>query len=221
MKIEFSDRGVIVQHDGPNGDVVVKAVDPNDLSRAFAGEVLMDTGWMGQRIHRFSQVGGITRLLIEDPPQRRTLKYEGNRPIVNVPTPRCLFNFSLRNGQLESSRMCVCSEIVPPDMEWIPADMTPVAKFPFPNVFADTRICWGRLVIPVLTTQTIGVLVNLFWDSKFNHDLAQYGLPQTWRGEYPPQGVELFRRLVREPEFPMDLLVRMGTLSSWWRGDCR
>ncbi len=221
MKIDMSETGIIVQHDGDNGDVVVKAVDPQDLSRAFAGEVIMDTGWLGPRIHRFAQLGGITRLLIEDPPQRRTLRYEGQRPIENVPTPRCLFNFGLRNNQLESSRMCVCTERVPPGMAWIPTDMTPVARFPFPNVFRDTRICWGHLGIPVLTAQTISVLINLFWESKFNHDLAGEGVPPTWRGDPPPRGAELFRRLAREPEFPRDLLIRLGPLSSWWRGEQR
>jgi hypothetical protein len=106
-------------------------------------------------------------------------------------------------------------------MAWIPTDLTPVARFPFPNVFRDTRICWGRLIIPVLTIQTINVLVNLFFDSKFNHDLAGEGLPSTWRGDYPPTGAELFRRLAREPDFPLDLLMPMGSLGEWWRGEPR
>jgi hypothetical protein len=218
MTLEITDSGILVQQDGPNGDTIVKAVDPTDLRRALAGEIIMDTGWLGPRIHRFTQVGGITRVLVEDPPQRRTVKYEGDQPIEHVPTPRCLFSFSLRNHQLESSRLCVVAERVPPGMEWIPRDQTPVARFPFPNVFRDSRICWGRIVLPVLTLPTIGVLVNLFWDSQFNHDLAHEGLPENWRGESPPEGMELFRRLAREPEFPLDLLVPLGTLASWWRG---
>ena len=218
MKLQLSETGIIVQYDGDNGDVVIKAVDPQDLSRAFAGDVIMDTGWMAPRVRRFSQTGGVVRVLIEDPPQRRTLKFEEVRPIENVPTPRCLWNFGLRNNQLESSRVCVCAERVPPGMEWIPTDATPIARFPFPNAWRDSRICWGRLVIPVLTLQTVNVLINLFWNSKFNHDLEGQGLPERWRGDMPPRGADFFRRLSREPEFPLDLLVPAGTLGSWWRG---
>jgi E2/UBC family protein D len=219
LKIDMSEQGITVQHEGPNGDVVVKAVDAQDLSRAFAGEVIMDTGWLGPRIHRFSQMGGVTRLLVEEPPKRRTIKYEGGTPVKNVPTPRALFNFSLRNGQLEGSRMCVSMETVPPGMEWIPTDNSPIARWPMMNVFDDTRICWGRLVIPVLSIQTISVLINLFFDSKFNHDLAHVGAARSWRGDPPPTGIELLRRLAREETFPMDLLCPMGNLGSWWRGE--
>ncbi len=219
MKVELSEKGIIVEHSGDNGDVVVNVVDPQELSRAFAGEVLMDTGWLGPRVHRFAQVGGVVRLLVEDPSTRRTLKYEGDQPIENVPTPRCLFSFGLRNNQLETARVCVCAERVPPGMEWIPTDQTPLAKFPFPNVFRDTRICWGLVTIPVLTLQTVNGLINLFWESRFNQDLAGEGLPPTWRGTYPPHGAELFRQLAREPEFPLDLLLPAGTLGPWWRGE--
>jgi hypothetical protein len=182
------------------------------------GVLLADTGWLGPRIHRFAQMGGVTRLLLEDPPQRRTLRY-GRETVANVPTPRCLFNFSLQRGLLIGARMVVATENVPPGMGWIPTDQSPLAKVVFPNVFQDSRICWGHLTIPVLEIPTIGVLVNMFWNSQFNHDLERYGLPPTWRGNPTPVGVPLLRALAAEPTFPMDLLVRYGNLGSWWRGD--
>ena len=79
LKIDVQDTGVTVQHDGPNGDVIVKAVDPQELARAFAGEVVMDTGWLGARIHRYSQSGGITRVLVESPPAKVTIKFDDER----------------------------------------------------------------------------------------------------------------------------------------------
>jgi hypothetical protein len=218
LTLEISDRGCIVQHAGANGDLVVKAVDVGDLARAFAGDVIMDTGWLGPRVHRYAQMGGVTRLLIEDPPQRRAIRYE-RTTVENVPTPRCLFHVSLQNGQVQGVRMVVCAEHVPPGMGWIPTDASPVAKVPFPNVFQDTRICWGHAVIPVVTIPTIAGLVNLFWGAPFNHDLERYGLPPTWRGHATPVGTELLNRLAAEPIFPADLLVRIGTLGNWWRGD--
>jgi len=218
LKITVSEHGCLVEQEGQNGDVILKAVDATDLARAFAGDSILDTGWLGPRIHRFAQVGGVTRLLVEAPPTRRTIRYE-RATVENVPTPRMLFNFGLRNGQLQSARVVVCAEPVPPQMEWIPTDTTPVARVPFPNVFHDTRVCWGRAAIPVLTIETVGVLVNLFFAAPFNHDLETDGLPSLWRGSAPPRGVDLLRRLAAEPRFPMDLLVRCGTLGSWWQGD--
>jgi len=38
LRIDVNDAGVTVQHDGPNGDVVVKAVDPQELARLCATE---------------------------------------------------------------------------------------------------------------------------------------------------------------------------------------
>lgn len=225
LTINVTDGGVTVEHDGPNGDVVVKAVDPQELARAFAGEVVVDTGWLGPRIHRYSQIGGVTRLLVESPPAKRTIKFDDERArhtveeFTNVATPRCLFNFSLRQNQLEGSRVVVCLETVPPGMEWIPSDATPVGRFPFPNVYADTRICWGQSVIPTFDLQTIGGLCNLFWASPFNHDLDREQLPGMWRGQPTPRGTDLFKALAKEPVFPTALMVRLGTLGAWWRGD--
>jgi len=226
LKIDVTDTGVTVQHDGPNGDVVIKAVDPVELARAFAGEVVMDTGWLGPRIHRYMQVGGVTRILVESPPAKRTIKFDDERRVrntvqefKNVACPRCVFNFGIRQGQLESSRVCVVNELVPPGMEWIPTDHTPVARFPFPNVYADTRICWGQSQIPTFDLQTVGGLVNLFWASPFNHDLDMNQLPPEWRGHSTPRGKLLFEALAKEPVYPMDLMSRLSTLGQWWRGE--
>ena len=133
--------------------------------------------------------------------------------------PRCLFNFSLRQNQLEGSRVCVAMEPVPPGMEFIPSDNTIVARFPFPNVYEDSRICWGQSRIPTFDLQTIQGLCNLFWSSPFNHDLDREQLPPTWRGSAPPRGKELFKTLAKEPTYPLDLLTRLGTFGQWWRGD--
>lgn len=227
LKIDVSEMGVTVQHDGPNGDVVVKSVDPQDLSRAFAGDVIMDTGWLGPRIHRYAQMGGITRILVESPPAKRTIRYDDERgrmtvqEFKGVAVPRCFFNFSLRQGMMEGSRVCACYEQVPPGMDWIPSDNTPVARFPFPNVYPDSKICWGQARIPAFDLQTIGGIVNLFWFAPFNHDLDREQMQQTWRGSPTPRGKTLFQKLAKEETFPMELLAPMGNLGTWWRGETR
>ena len=226
LRIDVNDAGVTVQHDGPNGDVVVKAVDPQELARAFAGEVVMDTGWMAPRVHRMAQIGGVTRILVESPPAKRPIKFDDERgrrtvqEFKDVACPRVLFNFGIRQGQLESSRAVAVYELVPPGMDFIPSDHTQLAKFPFPNVYGDTRICWGQVVLPTFDLQTIGGLVNLFWFAAFNHDLDQ-NLPTEWKGRPTPRGVQLFKALQQEAAYPMELLVRLNTLGAWWRGELR
>lgn len=219
--IEVTDAGVQVQTQGPDGAVICKAVSARDLGRAFAEDLTLDSGWLGPGVRRFAEEGGTVRLLVEDPPMVRTLRYE--HTILNgVPTPRCVFAFRMRNGSLETARLAVCAEVVPPDMQWIPRDATPLARFPFPNVFQDTKICWGRDAVPSVSITTVAGLVSHFWNMPFNHDLSHIGVPGRWRDEAPPQGGALMRKLAdvyrREHTFPRDLLVGMGTLGEWWAG---
>jgi hypothetical protein len=218
MRIEITDGGVSVQHEGQHDDVVVKTVDVQDLSRALAGDITFDTGWLAPRIHRYSQIGGLTNVLLETPPKLRRITYL-SQVFENVPTPRCLWKFRLRGMVLDYSAVVACMDVVPPGMEWMAQDTSQVARLPFPNVYQDTHICWGRTSIPPLSLVTIGGLAELFWGAPFNRDLEHMGLPQTWRGAPPPQGPTMLRAFQREGvNFPMDFLARLGTLRQWWDG---
>ena len=218
MRIDINDGGITVQHEGQHDDVIVKAVDVQDLSRALTGDVTMDTGWLGPRLHRFSQMGGLTNVLVEVPPKLRRITYAG-QIYENVPTPRCLFKFRLRGNILDYSAVVASMDVVPPGMEWMPTDTSLVARLPFPNVYPDTHVCWGRQVIPQITLVTIGGLAELFWGAPFNTDLEHSGLPPSWRNHATPRGRDMLRAFQREGvNFPMDFLVRLGNLRHWWEG---
>jgi len=214
MRIELNDTGVLVQTQTDDGSVVVKAVKAEDLARAMYGDLKVDTGWMGPNIRRVSEGSGKTVVLVEDPPQVRRVQYF-DRPY-QIPVPRCLFRFTIANGAVVDSRVVATTDPIP-GAAWLPRNDTPVYRFPFPNVYDDTHVCWGRrTVLPAVKPVEVAGLVNMFYGIPFNGDLASVGLPMSWRGE-SVQGIEwVFQKIRGLPTFPDDLLLPKTTLRQWW-----
>jgi hypothetical protein len=215
VRLEIREDAILMEERSAEGEVTVKAVSTRDFVRAVAGELVLDTGWLGPNVRRLQEKGGQTHVLIEDPPTVREVQYESRR--FTIPTPRCLFAFVLRERNVTEARLVACGVGSP--FAWIPTDRMMVQKFPFSNVFDDTRICWGHgQKLPKVTIAEVAGLVRLFWEIPFNHDLDGHGqVSRLWRDEYTEGTLWLFQKLQKLEVFPEDLLMSYGTLRSWFK----
>lgn len=82
---------------------------------------------------------------------------------------------------------------------------------PFPNLFADARVCWGANAAPPVDHARIVAAVDLFFSSAFNLNEAARR-----SRAYPANVVEQLRQLARRRArtYPVDDLVRVPNAGS-------
>lgn len=214
MKLLIKEDSILVEEISSSGEVTVKAVSARDFALAVAGDIVLDTGWLGPNVRRMRQKGGHTVVLVEDPPTVRDVRFGQER--FTIPTPRCLFKCVLRQRIVVRVALVACG--AKSAFAWIPNDQMIVQRFPFGNVFDDTSICWGRnRELPKVGASEVAGLVRLFWEIPFNRDLDGRGqVAERWNGEETGGTLWLFRKLNGLAEFPEELLVRYETLRRWW-----
>lgn len=174
--------------------VATDEVSPLELAQALAS-IDAGTGVLPPDTLFYRQSGGGYHLAVYLPPAIRPLRLDGEPEPVAVPLPPLVFAgrgtdyhvYALATG------------------EW-PAARTPLYHAPFPNVHARGRICSGSVVFPACRPETIHRAAGLFFESRFNQDLARN------KSQKHENIVELWRELdeARIEQYPLDDLVEMG-----------
>lgn len=143
-------------------------VDPLELARALAG-LDSGTGLLPQNILFYRQAGQQIHLGLYLPPAVQILHVDGQKQTAyQIPVPPLVFT-----GQNKTYRLYALARPGWPEPE------TPLYRAPFPNVYNQlTRyersgICHGSAEFPVAAPETIRPAAQLFFESRFNHDLAQ------------------------------------------------
>lgn len=182
----------------------VKFLGPQAVRSAFACERL-DSGWIRPEIVRTgSAASGLFAVAFLTARKREIIVAPpGDEPFVlTVPVPPVVAIGSAAGLSLFAVRGNT---------------FDPTAKVhyaPFPNLFADARVCWGANRQPPVDHSAIVAAVDLFFSSPFNlNEAAGRSLA------YPANVVEQLRQLARRRAraYPVDDLVRVphaGTVSA-------
>jgi hypothetical protein len=111
-------------------------------------------------------------IYLEVPPCVRTIKYINRDQKVifqgSFPCPWTLMElvFVANNQEFILNDSRIFSALTP-----ITSLKTDIYHSPYPNVFNDTRICWGNNKISVSTLAGAGIAIDYFFSANFNTDL--------------------------------------------------
>lgn len=162
-QVTFTDEAAYLSRfDASGKPTVTYPVNLNEVAAAFRF-LGTTTGILPDDTLFYSQCAGTDRIGIYLSPGIRTLHFDlGKRKTTQLRVPMPGFVF-----------------IGERTLYWIfavnarPADeRTPLFNVPLPNVNLDGRICAGTVKFPACTSGTIHAAANLFFESAFNHDLA-------------------------------------------------
>lgn len=200
LRLDFYAESIVRTTCDAGRPVAYDEVLPDDVAHALAG-LSFSTGCL-PRDTLFYQGGGDCRIGIYLPPTVRALWLDGEKMPLHAPLPPLIFV-----GQGDGYHIYALA-----NWEW-PSTATALYRAPFPNVHADGAICRGSVEFPACGAATIHYAAGLFFESKFNKDLAN---DKSQR--YPRDVVELWRVLAPHPpaglggseEYPLGDLVAMG-----------
>ena len=179
----------------------VKFLGPQAVRAAFTSERL-DSGWIRPEIVRSGSVatGPFAVAFLTARTREITVAPPGEEPFVlTVPVPPIV---AIGSGA-GLSLFAVRENTFDPNAK--------VHYAPFPNLFADARVCWGANAAPPVDHTAIVAAVDLYFSSPFNlNEAARRSLA------YPANVVEQLRRLARRRarSYPVDDLVRVPNTGS-------
>jgi hypothetical protein len=168
---------------------VAKFVRATDVAAAFSGHE-EDTGWMPAGVARMGHSSSGPWFVYSAPAQKVDVILGSGDAPVRVPIPRTIligigmtyYLYAQTKSHLEA---------------W-----NNVFLAPFPNVYPDGRICWGRNMPPEAQAEKARNVWELFFEAPFNGDLAG----QKCRS-YPNDVRELLRIWKGKNKFPNDELI--------------
>lgn len=158
--VYFTNQGhYIFKHKKNDGQVVSKNLRATEVSSAFTLET-MDSGWITTGIQRtgFNTQGSWFVFFM--PPCRNELKLDKTDTYYSVPIPGTLLIGAKKTLYLFAMD----------GQEFDPKGKVYTA--PFPNIYPDGKICWGKNRTPAVEASKALEVWKLFFLSPFNGDLA-------------------------------------------------
>lgn len=224
-QITFTDESVwLTKFDLRGRATATYPVALGDLAKAF-NVVAANTGLIAPNLLFQQNVRGVARIGLWLAPGKRAITLAGRRSeTITIPLPGFVFV-----GQ--GTRYKIFAALERPQHEH-----AELYHAPLPNVHQDGAVCPGNVKFPKCAPRTIHDAVKLFFESEFNHDLAEQKITdceaEDWsdeeteempRGEIDPyelahgrvrahaENLQTFlRALKNETTFPRERLVRAG-----------
>lgn len=174
----------------------VKFLGPQAVRSAFTSE-RVDSGWIRPEIVRTGSVASGPFAVAFFTARKREIVVtpaEGEPFVLEVPVPPIVAIGSATGLKLLAVRE---NSFEPSSVVYYP---------PFPNLFADSRVCWGANRTPPVDHSAIVAAVDLFFSSPFNLNEAARR-----SRAHPANVVEQLCRLARRRArtYPVDDLVRI------------
>ncbi len=172
-------------------------VDPAETAAALAG-ISLGSGLLPPDTLFWSKVDGLPRLGVYIPDRVWTVAVRGHEEALHVPLPPLVFI----GHRYDYSVWAVTERPT--------SENTPIYVAPVPNVAFDTGVCRGSAPFPQAGEATIWEGVDIFFSSRFNHDLAQKKSQA-----YPDNVVEQWLALSKAgvETYPLDDLVRVKNMT--------
>ncbi len=141
---------------------ITKFVTAADVAAAFSGQ-LEDSGWVTPGIVRFGQSVQGPWYVFFAPPGKATIYLEDQGALGGVPLPLVLPGLVLLGIGRTHYVWAVRTHV------FNPAD--PAYYAPFPNVYDDGHVCWGRNAPPKVEREMAAHTWKLFLESPFTASL--------------------------------------------------
>lgn len=206
-QLTFTDEAVWLSRFDRRGQVVsTYPVNLENVARAFVG-VPAASGLLPPRTLFWECKNNVVRMGIHLPAQTRTLHFQLKRKpeIFTIPLP----GFVLVGAGKHYSIFAVADDAL--------RASSALYRAPLPNVNLQGEICAGNVEFPVCGPDTLDRAAQLFFESYFNHDLANAKLERANKAiELIPFLRDLSRR--RAKKFPREMLVPCGTLGALVEG---
>lgn len=181
-----------------NGISSIKTVSINDIIARLASNYRFSTGLVPKNTRLFSGTRDKYTIVLETEARVRSVSInkEGSWDS-KIPFPPCLFVFNVKEELIKDAYLFSLrtANVFLTDQLYC---------FPLGNVYIeDGKICWGEVALPKITKPTdLTSVITLFFDSRFNGDLAD--------GYIPMSNVNSFNSLVNNLKdkniFPDNLL---------------
>lgn len=154
-----------------NGIEKQKNISYEDLERIFCNNMNISTGILPQRCVYYEKgdVGYFAILQVNSGVIDASYHRRGDTQITRyrVPIPYTYFGVVVKNTKIVFSG-CVCAEKLFTDLN------IPIFRYPYGNVFADTRICWGANQLPdIPQPRFLSNIPDLFFNAPYNGDLFE------------------------------------------------
>lgn len=131
------------------------------------------------------------------PPEKRLLIYYDEDYL--VPFPELLFEVAVKNGKVQSSKVFSILHKQGKDL---------MASYPFGNVYADGRICWGTNNLPAISEmKQTELILGMFFGASTNNDLYPGGGGNALLKEAFTNQKGLILELVKRNKFPEKWLI--------------
>lgn len=217
MILEINDYGIVVKTQ-ENGVINSKIVDPEDIARALANQVKIDTGILPRNTRYYAKKDNGGVIVLEMPEHTRRIEHSRVGESYIVPMPyTCFVIFYHTNNDRYSDTYYVYQTFLFATMGPILDSSTVLYRFPFGNVGSNGLVCWGTVQMPTVSSLSeLSIVPELLLGSKFNGDLGAGSFMEFEHPDNPNvrifQIAHLMRYLDGKDSFPYEILVRNGIL---------
>lgn len=187
-----------------NGQTEVKVTSLEGLLSCLAKRSKFDSGYLDQNIIRLVRIGNKVYALAHDTSRIRQVSHQGGHRFT-IPTPPSLFLFIFKEE--ENGRFHLSGSRVAAVTDAVVSDASTLFRFPFGNVYDDSRICWGNALHAARYRLDSGAtdLISSFWAASFNNHLDGLGGFST---------LTRFQELDGQEVFPITMLTNHRTYST-------
>lgn len=216
LQFEIKDYGIIVKKTDATGIVQSKIVDPEDVARALANKVKMDTGILPRNTRLFSRHSGGCMLVIELPEHIRRIEHSLLNTAFDIPMPYTCFiiNCSESENEITTFNVKLFALHGP-----IVDSNTIVYRFPFGNVYHPGNVCMGSVSYPIVNRLAeLSIIPEIILSSKFNGDLSSDAF--TAFDDPSNKDIRIFRcehllnYLNGSKSFPYQILIPSGNIGN-------
>lgn len=228
MKITLSDQNVyaVVEGSAPNGEMFQKKVTPKQLLDILADSFPEESGEDCGNLKLVAPIpsncssyehmegfylgsessNGSRRAIFYLPSERRVMYYQTTENPYLFEFPALIFYMETRKDKMDTSMMRIYA-VKEKTLSEIGSD-TKLYHYPFGNVYAEGRICWGSTQLPEIKSfNDFKKVILTFFGGVTNDDLFRT------LGRFHKKITcqrELLEFLVKEEKFPDELLVDTG-----------
>ncbi len=184
LDLSISNEGTILTYSDATGVKHTKSVDLSDFIRAVSTNVAFDMGFLPAGTRYLGVKGDQTQIAVERPAASYDVCF-GNTStqLGKAHLPAALFLFTLTKAN--DAYFVNDTRIFALKQDNVMLAIDPLYQYPTPNVYEDSRVCWGYNEEAIKNFKNLSALngvVRRFFTAPFNHDLFR---TRCVSGEFP------------------------------------
>jgi len=173
IKIKSGASDAAISLIGQDGTSKHKTVSVDDLISVLTSTHKINTGILPRNTRFFSGSRSKYKIGLETIPRvrnfgvySRSIADKGRkREIKRIPFPACLFVFDVNGEKIVRIKVFALRSFISQESDEL-------YRFPFGNIYAGGKVCWGSAELPkIKMPMNLISVISIFFDSSFNGDL--------------------------------------------------